>query len=826
MLTILYDPAGLAGSERHRWDFAVSIQANIERHLTSGAGCKVRLNGQEVDPVAHPAMDRLPTVADYVTVVRRPEGFDPFTWALIAVAAIAAASYVLLQRPNVGSMATGKDSPNNKLTAQSNVARAYQAIPDVYGYRRVWPDMIQPSTVEYIDHIKYVTEWLCVSRGRGDVSSVQYAETPIGDIAGASYEIFQPVSTGGYPETGNTTLYDVIETFESPEVNGQEIQYASPWPVVSGANGVVNATTTSATFTLRVPDSPSLDQLKSIAGTGSVQATLFNNFGEDGKYFSGICLIVGFALDSGNCTFTLTSESGVFTDDWPELVATYDLDPQRISYNPIGPFTLPVDGDRIRWNTVFLRGLKYSIAIRAEWWKVDGSGAEIGGTRQSQDFAYSANTYDPRFYTNEVIPAAGRGRYRVQFTRLTPQQGDQGTDLAKLEELYAVRHYGEKVLPGVTVIRLTTKATTEATGYSDRKFNLRWQRHVRGIFQTGGRYQIGASRNFGRAIAHMWDLARNSMDELDLDALQAINNEHGEDSPLLRFDASLDDADMSLGERMQLAADTARGVIWRDGRKWTCVRDQAKDYPELQLDYRNLAAGGESSITESAHLPASYDGIELEYVNETDQSKKSYIRISIASGAPVYGVSANPKKVQLTCCTTYSQADNRAQLEARKLIYQRTSVSDTALADASDLGLGALVRWIDPNDFGGDDGLQAGEVMAISGNLIATSEPVNWQGETQGRILITGANGRHLGAPIVCYPVGELIELASVPAGLYVADGIDSQLGSRYTFAVGLTDAELESAGLYTVTSNKPDSGGNRALALVAYDARVYGADT
>lgn len=136
------------------------------------------------------------------------------------------------------------------------------------------------------------------------------------------------------------------------------------------------------------------------------------------------------------------------------------------------------------------------------------------------------------------------------------------------------------------------------------------------------------------------------------------------------------------------------------------------------------------------------------------------------------------------------------------------------------------MRWIDPDDFGGDDGLQAGEVMGVSGNLIATSEPVDWHGETQGRILITGADGRHLGASVVCYPVGELIELASVPAGLYVADGIDRQLGSRYAFAVGLTDAEMESAGLYTVTSNKPDSGGNRALALVVYDARVYEADT
>lgn len=135
------------------------------------------------------------------------------------------------------------------------------------------------------------------------------------------------------------------------------------------------------------------------------------------------------------------------------------------------------------------------------------------------------------------------------------------------------------------------------------------------------------------------------------------------------------------------------------------------------------------------------------------------------------------------------------------------------------------MRWIDPDDFGGDDGLQAGEVMGVSGNLIATSEPVDWHGETQGRILITGADGRHLGASVVCYPVGELI--GGIRASRrYVADGIDRQLGSRYAFAVGLTDAEMESAGLYTVTSNKPDSGGNRALALVVYDARVYEADT
>ena len=182
---------------------------------------------------------------------------------------------------------------------------------------------------------------------------------------------------------------------------------------------------------------------------------------------------------------------------------------------------------------------------------------------------------------------------------------------------------------------------------------------------------------------------------------------------LLRFDGSLDDADMSLGERLQFVANTARCTIWRDGTRWTATRDQARSAPEMQFDYRNLAAGGESVIGYAAHLPASNDGVEVEYVDQTTQAKKAYIRLNISTGGPVVGASVNPKKVKLPGCATMTQAENRAQLEARRLIYQRVTVRDTALADASSLGLGALVRWIDPNDFGGDD-LQAGEVRGIS----------------------------------------------------------------------------------------------------------------
>jgi hypothetical protein len=814
MLTIINDPAGITGRQRHDWDFSATMQQNIAAHLDAGGDCELIINGERVNPLQDQRLDLPPQPGDQVTVARRPAGFDPLTWAVIAFIASTAVLYTLI--PKIPGQNTGKESPNNSLTGQSNLARVYQAIPDVYGYRRVWPDLIQRSTTEYIDSVKYITEWLCVSRGKGTISAVQYAETPIGDIDGSSYEVFEPVPASGYPEFGTTTILDVLETFESDEVNGQELPY--PSAVFTGDFDAVMAATT---FTITLPDTPALEPLKSAAPSGVVAVEFSYALGA--SLFSESCTVLGFSVVGGDCTFTLSSSA--WAADTAESGAVFNFDLLGAGLTTQGPYTLPIDSDRIRWSTVFLRGLRGSVTIKAEWWKIDGDGIEIPGTREDQDDTYADMTYDQRAYTTDVTPTAGLGRYRIEFTRQTPQIGTAGADVAKLEELYAGRYYAEKELPGITVIRVTTKATAEATGFSDRKFNLRWLRHVRELDSD----TLSASRNFARSMAHIWTIAGNDITGLDTDALADINTEHGEDSELLRFDGSLDDADMSLGERMQLVAGTARCLIWRDGLRWTVTRDQARTTPEMQLDYRNLAARGESLITYAAHLPASNDGIELEYTDEDSQSKKAYVRLDITSGAPVTGASSNPKKVKLPGCATLTQAENRAQLEARRLLYQRVSLSDTALADGGLLYPGALVRWIDPNDFGGDDGMQAGEVLAIgthtlAGDLITTSEAIDWKGETSGRILFTGEDGKHLAAPVVCYPDGPRLRLDSVPAGIYVA-GSGRQLGSRYAFAVGLTSDELEAAGLYTATEVRPSSDGTVSLACANYDERLYGAD-
>lgn len=817
MLIIQNDPAGVTGRTRYPLDCSISLQENIEQHLQSGWGCTVAINGVEIDPLTDARMDMPPLLFDHVVVTRRPEGVDPVTIAIIAaVASFAAVS--LMPKPDFGATATRNESPNNKLTQQTNIARAYQGIPDVYGRRRVWSDLIQPSTVEYIDHIKYVTEWLCVSRGIGTISEVKYADTPIADIDGASYEVFGPNPIGvDFHEWRTTTINGIVETFASDEVNGQELTPVAPFAEFTRF-GSYSAIATESQFTATMADGPELADLKSLSPSGTASVTFQR---ATGPSFSETCTVLSWSVVGADAVFVLSSSAWAAGESGP---TNFTITPNGTAPAAvIGPFTLPIDCDRLRWNTVFLRGLKGTVNITATWWQVDSSGVEIPGTRQTQADAYTADTYDQRYYTTNVTPSAGNGRYRIQFERTNAVNGDGSADVAKLEEVYAVRYYAEKVLPGVTVILVTTKATEEATGFSDRKFNLIWQRSVSTLTGT---LAAGVSRNFARIMSHIWKVAGGDVAELDTDMLAAINAEFGEDSPLLRFDGSLDDADMSLGERLQAVANVARCQLWRDGTRWTVTRDQARDYPEMQLDYRNLAAGGDSAIAYSAHLPASYDGVEVEYVDEATQAKKAYVRLNISTGAPVAGAVANPLKIKLTGCATTSQAENRAQLEARKLIYRRVSVQDTALSDAGSLGIGALVRWVDPNDFAGDDGLQAGEVLSIAGDLITTSEPLQWGAETSGRIMFTGTDGALLGAPVVCYPAaGGAVQLASVPAGLFVADGVTRQLGSRYAFSVGLTQAEMEAAGLYTVAEIRPAGDGTYSLSLAQYDNRIYGAD-
>lgn len=830
MIIVCKDPGNISGSQRYIQNCDHSWQDNLFEIFPDGLDprdWRVTMNGAEVNPEDFD-MAATPAADDVLVLANKPRGVDPFTIGIIAAVALAASAAVYLLTPkyNLGSSASSKTSSNNSFTGQTNLPRAYQAWPDIFGRNRIYPDIISPSVVEYVDNVKTLRHYFWVGRGSHALTDVKYAESDVTDYANSAYTIYGDC----------IAIPEVIEQFANEAVDGQELlgvnEGTDPGITVTATattgyypidTGIVTATIPYSTAAQAVFDGYSSGdtsvktQFSTNAFVGN--STLTFSYNSYGTITSFVINKDPKLLAPVSCTISMDISQEPRAPN--ESLSGHSITISLSEDTTIGPFELSVACTQIWYDVVFLRGLKGTATFTSVWWAVDGSGVEIPGSRQSEDFSYSGTKLDQKYFTRKLTPAYGFGKYRFQIKRTNNADTTNATNQAKLNALYAVRIKTNQVYQmngfGGTAIVVDSSATENATTSSGMKFNAWGQRKVITCNADGTvNYTLSESRRICDSVVHHMHIdAGVPLSKIDVAGLYAIQ-ESITPAEFGYFDGTFDDADVSLGDRVKAMCNAGRILVNREGSKWVFIRDEAQAYPVATFD-RRTTANGDFSLTISPTNSGGKDSVQVQWVDSEDSNTKKYIRLKWddTNNVPMFGYGASPLQVEITGCTNYAQALDRAELEMRKIVYLRNSVSDVSLNDAEYVWRGERVRWVDVADVSAG----SGEVLDVDGSKYTTSEECAFDGVSVYKVCITDEYG-YSSAFVTATPRMDGVNgfIATGLPSAVIRNHDDIQLGSRYLLVkeseVGRHD--------FVLSSKTPNNDGTFNVELAQYDDRVY----
>ena len=794
---------------------------------------RIRVNGTELGPddeLTFPLQenDRIiifdqPKSGDLIGTILNPlEHFNPIKFTQKVLAG-------LMPKPNASAAAgNSKTSPNNSLKGQTNIARNGEAKPDNFGQIRSFPDLVQESMFEYVKTsdqdpgIKYVTELMCFGLGRYDISSVRFSESNLGAMAGATYTIYQP----------GDVIPTVVEGYQFDDVDGQELpgpNESESQPQQSAtANTVISGTYSGGQIAMKIVKQDEFDFFKDLPKPSPVKftinvtyATATGNVTEDVTLFGNLISCV--QSDNGAVvnpvyyyTFAFDSLSG---PGIPIEMATINTTKFILVQNSgvdVGPFFSPISSSQLWIHTQSRLAGRNDVTFKVVIWKVDDDNNQIPGTTQTFNYHQSnsnKNVSDTFYRTDKITPAAGFGRYSVTITR-TNNSTDNSR--ATVEEIHAVNIRSNVVHPDDALVMIRVRATENATGSRDRKYNALITRHVISYNMTTRQvdYTIRPSRKFADIALHNWLMVGGqSESSIDIYGLYQIQAEIDAIDPRLGyFDYTFDDEDVSLGSRMETICDAASVTVYDDNGVLSFTRDSKKTSAATIFNRSNTKSD-RYSLSYDMTLPGGYDGVEVQFRNP-DTNKQDFVRYHIVGNSIVEGTPTKAKKFEMMSIRNRFQANERALRECKRLIYSRMTMAITAMADGEWVNIGDMVQVPDTYD----TNQQAGYIVSRSGNNFETSERINFSGSMY--VQVTDSSGattaRFPASPRTDTQFGFTAALPDISLNLY--DGFDVQSPSRYVIA---TSEELD-AGQWTITAKQPDGQGGTAITLAEYSDLIY----
>lgn len=807
----------IAGTPKERVDLTVGsfFYSDFLVHQQLHSDVVILVNGRELQEDDELDFEITPT--HFIQVFDQPKGVIGDILNPVFNLVTKVFSFLAPKTPSFSAAESNvKDSPNNRLTGQTNVARAYQARPEIHGQVRAFPDLIQQSMFEYNNNLKTVTEWLNIGIGEYKTESIRFAESDFTAMAGASYKIYKP----------KEVIPLINEGFEFPDIDGQEL----PGPNESKdipqqtatANEVVSGEIKGGEAAIKIVKQDEFEYFYELTKPRSISMTVNVSYDTpQGSVTKDVKidaqLVDAKESDDGSLInpveyyeFFFTNLSGTDLAQLPPnaVVNTTKFILYDNQFLTVGPFFSPVDGDQMWIHLQAQLGSGDNCNATVEIWKINTDNEEIAGTRQSFNTALSANNGARVYYkTDKVTLNAGRGRYAVQLTR---RNNSSDQSIMKIENAHIVRVRENVVFENDTIVNVSVRATEAPTGARERKYNLLATRMHISYDRASKKvdYTLRPSRSFADTVLHTWLItAGESEKNIDIDGLYRIYDSLP-DERLGYFDYTFDDEDISLGQRIETICNAARVTAYYDNAVLTFSREQSSEFPMTTFNRSNIT-GNDMKISYDMSMPSGYDGIELEYV-EPVRNKKDYIRFRVDENGITEGLSRTPNKIVLQGCRNHYQAMDRALLEANRLIHQRTSISLTTLADGGNVYPSDMVLIADTYD----SNQQAGCITERKGEVFTTSEKIKFDDEMW--VYLTDS----MGYTTQKFKAEQRFDtefgfIASVPDDieLNLYDGYRVQSPSRYVIATSVETENIK----WVITDKRPLGGERYTITATEY---------
>ena len=502
----------------------------------------------------------------------------------------------------------------------------------------------------------------------------------------------------------------------------------------------------------------------------------------------------------------------------------------------IGPFNVPGNPDQIWIDIQCPRGLmdyggtndKKNISFTVTLQEVDGSGTPVGGAEVSVE-TIRDSTRDPRFYTIVKIPDNPGALHTVSVERTTDNDDasdvfelTKWTRLAGVEEL-TISDYGD-----VTTWQVITVATEQAVKIQERKYNAIVERKLSTYDRINDDMttpKAATSRVADAVVEMLKDSFSGNKAESEIDLLGLYDIQDVLDSDpgaiygdaLGRFCYSFSNARTPIGDEIDTALKAARMFRYQEGNVIKFGRDETQSTRKMLINRRVKKPDSEQKSIRQFKVN-DFDGIDIQWISEDTGDSSNIIFPESPAAAP-----DNPQRIDATGIKNYDQAWNRGQFEYDKLIYRRTTVTTTVLRDGLIINPNDRIGNVDSTTLSTQDG----EVIGVSSLTIETSEPIDFEGNPSGTVIMRDEDGVP-DAAITCTARTDGINGFILGSGTSFTvrvrgDVANYQMGTLYAFSPDSNHDAID----YLVQEIAPGSdNGYVELTLINYVDDVYDADT